>query len=147
MELPHLGMGLAYNAAGDVVATLDYLVRPEGIVDLVGLDEEGRLGEVFSVQGATGAGTFPAYLGAQAHDYRVIQAAGKITALQHKTNGSRIERADIEARIIAKLEAEQGNPQINLTEVIGAPDRPLSLTTEGKLRQRAVPVAAELPTL
>jgi len=143
-------MALAWDAAGNVVATLDYLVRPEGIVDLVGLDEEGRLVEAWSVPGVTGAGTFPAYLGAQAHDYRVIRVAGKITALQHKTKpGSRIERADIEARILAKLEAEKGNPQINLTDIIGAPDRPLLLTAEGKLRQRAprATTAPKFPTL
>jgi len=142
-------MLLAYNAAGEVIATLDCLVlydakgRVRGLVDFEAHERAGRaLTAVWNVQGAVGSGTWPEWLGARAHDFSVeLASAGvrpKIAALVHRTSGKRRMRSSVERRVI---EAANRPPDPDdlfavlkaLEAAIGSPSRPLLLDDAGEL--------------
>jgi hypothetical protein len=125
-----LGMLLAYNDAGDVIATLDYLVNHDddgtvrGLVDFVAHEEAGgEMLDVWKLFGeqvengvgvpweAKGSKTWPEWIGAKAHEFRVELAgpAGKkrIAALVHKVSGHRRERAAVESEIATRIAAKK----------------------------------------
>lgn len=144
---------LAYDAAGDVVATLDHVVARDERGDVVGLvDFEaheaggGRLTDIWVVAGAAGSGTWPEFLGASAHDFRVALTGKQIAALVHRTSGHRRERAAIEAAIREAPVNDRG--ERDLRAIVGGPSRPLLLDADGRTERRPPPVArGRLPVL
>ena len=139
----HPGMLLGYNAAGEVVATLDYMVAydadadrtPRGLIDFAAHEEAGgEHTDIWVQQGATGSKVWPEWLGVAAHDFRVELAgpAGRkhIAALVHKTSGHRRERAAVEAAIAATGPDTKGARDIR--HIVGGPTRPLELDSDGK---------------
>jgi len=143
---------IAYDAEGNVVATLDHLVvRDEsgmvtGLVDF-GAQEDGggRLREVWEVSSATGSGTWPEWLGPRAADFRVELTDKRITALVHKTSGHRRDRAEIEAVIEATEPNERGERDIR--HLVGGPNRPLLLDEEGRTTERPGRQPNRLPVI
>ena len=151
----HPGQLLAYDADGNVTATLDYLVqyddqkRPLGLVDFAAHEENGgAMTDVWNVAGAAGSKVWPEYLGAAAHQYRVekVGPAGqkKIGALVHKTSGHRRERATIEAAIAQRIADAAGGPA-DIRDLVGGPDRPLVVDSEGKTVPRQPRTRPNLP--
>ena len=114
-----LSMLIAFDNAGNVVATLDYLVARDdsgkavGLVDFAAQEEQGELLDVWRVEGAKGSGTWPEHLGGRIHEFKVERANGRITALIHKTSGARRDRDAVE-KAIAKGKplgvGERGGP-------------------------------------
>ena len=129
---------LAYDAAGNVVATLDHMVAHDDRGNVVGLlDFEahelaaGKLRDVWDVQGAAGSGTWPEWLGSQAHAFRVELGPDKrISALVHAQSGYRRERVALEAAIAATPVREDGSRDIR--RLVGGPGRPLILDEQGR---------------
>lgn len=120
-----MSMLLAYNAAGEVVATLDYMVIRDDAGNVTGLVDfdaheaaGGELTDVWIVQGATGSKTWPEHLGGSAHAFRVEldgpPGRKRISTLVHKVSGHRRHRMDVQG--------------------VGRPDRPLLLDEAGRLR-------------
>lgn len=150
-----IGMLVAYDADGNIVATLDYVVQydndidrtPLGVVD-VGVVEEsgGEMTSVWVVDGAAGSKVWPEWIGARAHDFRVelVGPPGqkRIGALVHKTSGYRRERAAIEAAIEA---VPVVNGKKDIRAIVGGPERPLILNDEG--RNALPPNRPELPLM
>lgn len=144
-----LTMLLAYDAAGNVIATLDHLVGQLMRLDLDDLDDTilglidfeahelagGEMTDVWSVQGAVGSKTWPEWIGGRAHDFRVelVGPPGnkRIGALVHKASGHRRERAAVAAAIAARIKAAKGEAA-DIRDIVGGPDRPLVLNDEGK---------------
>jgi hypothetical protein len=152
-----LTMLLAYDAAGNVIATLDYLVQyddtpardPLGLVDFGAHEEAG--GEhtaIWQVQGAAGSKVWPEWIGGRAHDFRVEREGppGRkhIAALVHKTSGYRRERAAVEDAIASRIAKAKGAPA-DIRDLVGGPDRPLTLTNTGRTARRPAPSPATLP--
>jgi hypothetical protein len=145
-------MLIAYDAAGDVIATLDRVVvygpagEAIGLVDFAAHEAAGgKLRDVWNVVGngvpASGSGTWPEFLGARAHDFRVERADGRIVALVHKASGHRRTRADAEkaVREIVGRDLDPGQPPDRahntaraLRDRLGSPSRPLELDADGK---------------
>jgi hypothetical protein len=144
-------MLVAYNAAGEVTAILDHLVardaagRVIGLVDFAAQEVAGELTDVWNVEGAAGSGTWPEWLGAKAHDFRVERANGRITALVHKSSGQRRERAAIEEAIEAVEPDDKGRRDIR--HIVGGPDRPLLLDDEGRTTPREPRSRPNLPVI
>ncbi len=146
-----LTMLVAYDAAGAIVATLDHLVARNAAGEVVGLiDFEahesagGKLRDVWDVGAAAGSGTWPEWLGARAHDFKVELGAGKVVALVHRTSGHRRARAAIEAAIKGRIKAAQGEPA-DIRDIVGGPDRPLHLDDDGRTLPRPALAATRLP--
>ena len=152
-----IGMLLAYDAAGDVIATLDYMVQyaddadrtPLGIVDFVAHEDAGgELTDIWTVSNATGSKTWPEWLGSRAHDFRVelVGPPGRkrIAALVHKTSGHRRERAALEAAIAARI-AAAGDQPADIRDLVGGPDRPLHLDDQGRNAPRPKTTRPNLP--
>ena len=152
-------MLLAYLAAGDVVATLNFRVLyddewvPLGFVDFLAHEERGgEMTDVWRVEidgvSAAGSKVWPEWLGGRAHDFRVELAgppgAKRIAALIHKTSGYRRVRAEIEAAIEARIAAAAGQPA-DIRDLVGGPDRPLNIDDEGRTVARAAVVRPNLP--
>jgi hypothetical protein len=159
-------MLLAYDADGNVVATLDYVVMydddgvPLGLVDFAAHEEAG--GEHTDIwvyeskpdAGATavpakGSKVWPEWIGGAAHDFRVelVGHPGnkRIGALVHKTSGHRRVRATIEADIADRIAAAGDHAAADIRDLVGGPDRPLPLDTEGKTKVRVPRVRSTLP--
>lgn len=153
-----LGMLVAYDAANGVFATLDYMVRhdasgaPVGLVDFEAYEAAGgEMTDVWSVAGAAGSKSWPEWIGGRAHDFLVElegpPGAKRIAALVHRTSGHRRERASIEAAIRGRIQAAQlaGGPA-DLRDLVGGPDRPLELDSQGRtIRRTSSPAAKALP--
>ena len=150
-----LGMLLAYDVDGNVVATLDHVVQyaddgtPLGLVDFAAHeDTEGEMTDVWVVSEAKGSKVWPEWLGARAHDFRVelVGPPGRkrIAALVHKTSGHRRVRAEIEARIAARIDAAHGQPA-DIRDIVGGPDRPLQLDEQGEMKARVPSARPALP--
>ena len=150
-----LGMLLAYDPDGNVVATLDYAVRyddagvPLGLVDFSAHEDAGgEMTDVWAVSGAAGSKVWPEWLGGRAHDFRVelVGPAGRkrVAALVHKASGHRRVRAEIEAAIQSRIDAAHGQPA-DIRDLVGGPDRPLQLDDEGKTKARVPNVRPALP--
>lgn len=137
MSRPH--SLLAYDDSGSIVGTLDYCVARNDAGDVVGLvDFEahelagGKLRDIWLVSNATGSGTWPEWLGSQAHGFTVElhPQTKRITALVHKVSGHRRERAAIEAAIEAVQPDATGAKDIR--HLVGGPNRPLALDENGQ---------------
>lgn len=164
-------MLLAYDASGNVVATLDHAVRygPDGAaVALIDFEAHeaagGKLRDIWGVQNAVGSGTWPEFLGGAAHAFRVeLDADKQITALVHARrpdgtpgSGHRRERADIERAVAervrqarARIPETAEHPQryaADLRELVGGPGRPLVLDADGRTVRRA-DAARRLPLI
>ncbi len=160
-----LSMLVAYDAAGEVVATLDYVVQydetkpdrpPLGLVDFETQEIAGAsLSEVWNVSNAVGSGTWPEWLGTQALGFRVELRPGpqggtpKIRALVHKQSGHRRERAAINAEMARRLadsteRDSRGLPVVHVSDLLGSPEKPLRLDDNGR---NAKPVVVNRPNL
>lgn len=152
-------MLLAYDAGGEVVGTLDYMVARDAAGDVVGLiDFEaqelagGEMTDVWTVSSATGSKTWPEWIGSRAHDFRVelVGPPGnkRISALVHKVSGQRRERTAIEAELARRTKAAKGEP-VDARDLLGGPDRPLILDEQGRTvgRSEASGTPAHLPIL
>lgn len=148
-------MLLAYDATGNVTATLDYVVQydddgtPLGLVDFAAHEEAGgEMTDVWTVGGAAGSKVWPEWLGSRAHEFRaeLVGPPGnkRIGALVHKVSGHRRVRAEIDARIDARVEATHGQPA-DIRDIVGGPDRPLQLDDEGKTKVRVPDARPALP--
>jgi hypothetical protein len=131
---------MAYDADGNVVATLDYATAKDSAGNVTGLIDfaaheaaGGEHTDIWRVEGAKGSKCWPEWLGTRAHDFRV-ELTGKpgqkqLTALVHKTSGHRRERAAIEAAIEA---VEPVNGARDIRHIVGGPSRSLTLDADGK---------------
>lgn len=140
------GMLIAYDIDGNVMATLDYLVardetgRAVGIVDFVALEDAGgrlRLGPdrphgVWNVPGANGSGSWPEWLGARAHDFRVDVKDGRIVGLIHRDSGKRRSRFLIERAIAKRIRDTPEGEAADLRDLVGGPQKPLRLDGYGE---------------
>jgi len=149
-------MYIAWDADGNVIATLDTLVYRDpasGEVCMVDMQTHeatgGRMREVAEAEGAIAAGTWIEELGGQAHDFRVEldptwtrenDKPFAVTALVHKSSRVKRKRADAEKRIVAAVKAaqEQG-VTVDLDSAIGRaivrpdmPERHLRLGPDGR---------------
>lgn len=105
-------MLIAYNATGEIIATLDYMIAadPEGnvvgLVDFAAHEEAGgEHTDIFVVDTGNpanpvkGAKVWPESLGSLAHDFRVEldgpPGQKRIAALVHAQSGHRRERAEV----------------------------------------------------
>lgn len=125
-------MLIAYDAAGRVIATLDYVtVRDEGgevvgILDFAAHESSGRkLREIWDVDGAAGSGYWPEWLGSAAHEFTVHLDGRQISALTHPSERTRT-RADIERRITER-KAEAHGRAADIRDIVGGPNRPLDI--------------------
>ena len=135
-----IGPLLAYDATGNIVATLDSMVARDADGNVTGLIDfaaheaaDGEHTDIWSVSDATGAKTWPEWLGGRAHDFRVELAGPPghkhIAALIHRESGHRRERAAIEAAIAA-VEPDAAGAR-DIRHIVGGPTRPLHLDTDG----------------
>ena len=149
-----IGMLLAYDAAGNVVATLDVMVQhaddgtPLGLVDFAAHEAAGgEHTEIWVVSNAIGSKIWPEWLGGRAHEFRVElegpPGAKYIARLVHRTSGYVRERAPIEAAIARVAPDERGNRDIR--QLVGGPDRPLPLDDEGRNAPRPKSRMPDLP--
>ncbi len=134
-----LSMLLAYDADGNVVATLDYVVAYDpdtgealGLVDFEAVENDPArlLTEVWNASDAVGSGTWPEWIGTAAHDFKVTRAGGKITELTHRTSNAKRSRAGAEQAIAAAIAQSEPEPP-NITPIVGSPAQPLVLDAEG----------------
>lgn len=141
-----LSMLIAYDDAGNVIATLDYMVsrdetgEPVGLIDFAAHEESGaEMTDVWMVKGAAGSKVWPEWLGGQAFAFRVEKSgppgARSVTALVHRQSGYRRERAAVEAAVAERIAEANGAPA-DIRDLVGGPDRPLLLDDEGRVRQR-----------
>lgn len=139
-----LRMLVAYDADGNVIATLDHMVARDEEGNVIGLvdfeaheSNGGQLTDIWNVSGAVGSGTWPEWLGAAAIDFKaeVDPATKKITALVHKHGGHRRNRAEIEEAIKKRVDEANGGPA-DIRDLVGGPDRPLVLDEKGKAKRR-----------
>lgn len=148
-----LSMLLAYNAAGEIIATLDHMVARDeagsvvGLVDFTAHEETGgKLRDVWDVQGAAGSGTWPEWIGGKAHDFTVELDDKRIVALVHKDSGHRRKRAVIETEIAKRIARANGEPA-DLRDLLGGPDRALALDERGRNAKPAKVQRAALPII
>lgn len=147
-----------YDADGNVVGTLDHMVRydddgaPIGLVDFEAHElSGGRLRDIAEHGSAVGAGTWPEWLGASAHDFKVELRPGSkggthlITSLRHSRSGYRRVRADIEASLSSLISGTGPGDVVNVSPVIGGPGKYLVLDEDGKTAAPFVSVKPELP--
>lgn len=139
------GMLLAYDAAGNVIATLDWMVQVDdedhvlGVIDFAAHEEaDGEHTDIWTVHdGAVGSKVWPEYLGSMAHSFRVELTGPpgrkRIGALVHKASGYRRERAEVERAV---RDAPDKDGAKDLRAVIGGPDRPLIIDDEGRTHPR-----------
>lgn len=150
---------IAYDAAGNVVATLDYCVAKDADGNIVGLlDFEahetagGRLRDIWENDQAVGSGTWPEWIGGRAYDFRVEldphpgPARARIMGLVHKGSGHRRERAQIEAAIAERIAQAKGEPA-DIRDLVGGPDRPLLIDANGRTQPREPTRRPNLPVI
>lgn len=164
---------IAYDTDGNVVATSDYLIKHDpatgellGFEDFAANEEAGRpqmpdpadpepwrLGHgAWTVNSGDpahpvkGSKVWPEWLGGRTHEFRVELTGEpgrkRISALVHKVSGYRRERAAVEAAIVA-VEPSKGVRDIR--HIVGGPDRPLELDSEGHTAKRSVDTPSHLP--
>lgn len=148
---------IAYDADGNVVATLDHMVVRDVDGNVVGLIDfaahEAAGGEHLDIwvhSAAAGSKVWPEWLGSRAHEFRVELVGppgGKhIGALVHRQSGHRRGRAEVEAAI-AQVIAEAGDEPADIRHIVGGPDRPLPLDADGRTRSRAKPGHPRFPVI
>jgi len=113
---------IAYDASGNVVATLSYMVVKDdddepGLVDFAAHEEAGgRLREIWENSNAVGSAVWPEWLGGKVYQFTVElspsppgMARAHISALVHKKSGHRRSRADIEAAIAERINEKKAD--------------------------------------
>jgi len=159
------GMLVAYDAAGNIIMTLDSLVgldadgKAIGLVDFAAHEEAGgEFLDVWSVEQETsgvvtpakGSKVWPEWLGGAAHHFQVElvgpPGAKHIAALIHKTSGYRRERVVIAAAITARI-AAAGDQPADIRDLVGGPDRPMQLDPDGKTHDKSKDPERVMPTL
>lgn len=143
----------AYDGSGKIVATQEYMVAKDAAGNVIGLiDFEahelagGKLRDIWVVQDAVGSGTWPEWLGIQAHSFRVeIGPTGRIDALVHQVSGFRRERIGIVQAIAAAPMMAGG--LADLRAILGGPNRPLILDALGRTVGRSPVPSGTSPTL
>lgn len=132
---------LAYDAAGNILQTLDHMVARDqdgnvtGLVDF-GAHEQagGQATDIWMVGDprVKGSKVWPEWLGVRVHEFRVELTGppGRkwISALIHQASGYRRERAACEAAITAAPVIDGGR---DLRAVLGGPGHPLALNADG----------------
>jgi hypothetical protein len=129
---------LAYDAAGNVIDTLDQMVALDrdghatGLIDFDHNEVAGvKLRDIWLHSAAAGSSTWPEWLSGQAYSFRVELGPDKrISALVHKTSGHRRERAAVHAAITAVQPDATGARDIR--HLVGGPGRPLLLDEGGR---------------
>lgn len=154
-------MLLAYNAGGEVVGTLDYLVARDATGKVLGLYDfaahelaGGKLRDfwTYSQGQAIGSGTWPEFLGHRAHDFLVELEGKRIVRLKHLSGHVRHrERIDgairdaheaaiaqirKEAKLRKGLDVEIMAPIVDLRAIVGGPNKPLELDEDGRTRPK-----------
>ena len=139
-----LTMLLAYDADGNVIATLDHMVSRDaqgkvtGLIDFAAHEATGgKLRDIWNVDNAVGSATWPEWIGGQAHDFQVeVDKRHKLPlrALIHKESGHRRERAALEAAIEAAPVVDGAK---DVRHLVGGPNAHLRLDTKGKTLGRA----------
>ena len=148
------GMLIAYDAAGDIVATLDHLVARDasgaavGLVDFVAHEEAGgEHTDIWQDSDASGSKVWPEWIGVHAYAFRVELAGPPghkhIAALVHKASGYRRERAAVEAAIEAV--APDANGARDIRALVGGPTRPLHLDDQGRTVHPEAGTPSHLP--
>ena len=149
---------IAYDAAGNIVATLDHLTARDedgnvtGLVDFEAHELAGKeLTDIWTVEDAVGSGTWPEWLGAQAHDFKVELAGSgqrhKILGLTHRRSGFQRSRGEVMQRINDRKRAA-GNAPADIRDIVGGPTKPLLLDANGRNRPRLRSLtAAMLPVM
>jgi hypothetical protein len=132
-----LTMLLAYDSAGNVVATLDYMVAKGedgqviGLIDFEAYEAAGgKLRDIWQASEAVGSATWPEWIGTRAHDFRVELDGKRIKALVHKDSGHQRERMALEAAVAAVQPAEDGSRDIR--HIVGGPGAALLLDDQGR---------------
>lgn len=132
----------AYDAAGNIFATLDHMITRDtsglvsGLIDFEVIEKAGtQMTTVWNVDGAAGSKVWPEWLGSRAHEFRVELAgpAGLkyISALVHRTSGYRRELSAIVAALAVRFAATPQGEPVDIRDIVGGPDRPLVLTDTG----------------
>lgn len=157
-------MLLAYNAGGEVVGTLDYLVARDETGKVLGLYDfaahEAKGGKLrdfwqFSPAQAVGSGTWPEFLGHRAHEFRVELEGKRIVRLHHpskhvrhrvrvedaitKAHESAIAEIRKQAKLRKGLDVEITAPVVDLRAIVGGPSKPLELDEDGRTRPKVEP--------
>lgn len=149
-----LTMLIAYNADGEVIATLDYMAARDengeviGLIDFSAHEEAGgKLTDVWNVDGAVGSGTWPEWIGSKAHDFKVEvdPRTKRITALKHKQSGYRRNRAEIEDAIARRIADTPDGKPADIRNIVGGPERPLLLDENGRSQSRRPVTRPTLP--
>lgn len=86
---------IAWDAGGNIVATLDEVRRDGSFLDIEASETSGiKLRTYWNVTAAVASGTWPERLGSLFHDYRVELGDGRpmVVALIHRETGERRER-------------------------------------------------------
>jgi hypothetical protein len=151
---------LAYDAAGNVIATLGHVVARDDAGEVIGLIDfdaheaaDGKLRDIWDVSGAKGSATWPEWLGGAAYAFTVeLDKQNRITALVHKTSSYRRERAAILATIEAtpslRTPAGTDTGTRDIRHLVGGPMRPLALDSDGRTLDRApLGTPAHLPII
>jgi hypothetical protein len=133
-----LGMLLAYDADGNVIATNDQLIQHDaggtviGLIDVEAYERAGgELLDAWQVKGAAGAGTWPEWLAGQAHTFQVELEPGwsrsspdrsphRIRALVHRDSGHRRERAALEGEIARRVQEKRDEAEARAAELRAA---------------------------
>jgi hypothetical protein len=126
---------IAYDADGNVVATLDFMVardadgRVIGLIDFEAWERSGRkLREVWEVGNAVGSGTWPEWLGTRAHDFRVERGPdGRIAALVPKNGGPKRVKRVIQQAITRRVASAGDGGTVDISDLVGGPGRPLRI--------------------
>ncbi|MEA2538474.1 MAG: hypothetical protein QOF11_2708 [Chloroflexota bacterium] len=161
-----IGMLIAYDVDGNVIATLDHAVirdendEPIGLVDFAAHEEAGgehldvwtvaREDEHGSRTLAKGSKVWPEWIGGRAHEFRVElegpPGARRIAALVHRKSGHRRIRVDVEGAIAGRIEAAAGD-LADIRDLVGGPDRHLTLDDRGRTVAKVKRARPILPVL
>lgn len=135
-----ISMLIAYDANGNVVGTLSHVVARDdegNIVGLVDFDAHesagGKMRDIWEVSNAVGSGTWPEWIGARAHDFKVEvdPDTKKITSLVHKKTGKKRTLVDIHKRIQDRIASTEQGKAADLRDILGGPTQPLLIDDNG----------------
>ena len=146
-----IGMLIAYDANGNVVATLDYAVQHDadgavvGLIDFAAREEAGLpVTDIWTASEAVGSKVWPEWIGGRAHEFKVeldgLPGAKHIAALVHKTSGHRRVRTEV---AIAAVKPDADGAR-DIRGIVGGPGSPLILDEDGQTIDKA-PIRGKPP--
>lgn len=169
-----LGSLLAYDSNGVVIATLSHMVSQDengnvtGLVDFEQHEINGdELTDIWKVDSAVGSKTWPEWLGSRAHEFKVEldgpPGRKRIKALIHvgrpeitddsgviapavPGSGHRRERSNIEKAIQDRIK-NSNEPAVYIGDILGGPEKPITLDSEGKNAEKIKIVRPTLPSV